>query len=229
VAVRSISGATLATVFPDPRTRRTASALSSGVNRRRLRFQASLPQVCHDCREMKHCNSNGDEPRMHPYSACLFVGAMLRCDLSGMPFLGGRGQVTRAFVPAAVMCAALWASSAAAEPARITAPGVDAFDAPSKASVVVSKLEGGAQVCVLDASNYAGTLHRRHGWIAIRVPGGVGYVPIEAIDSSVPAAAADPGASASGPQPRLWIVHRRKRKTSSAKRSRSSGDWKSPI
>ncbi|HEX7839209.1 MAG TPA: hypothetical protein VF469_17145 [Kofleriaceae bacterium] len=124
---------------------------------------------------------------------------MLRWVMSGMPFLGGRGQVTRAFVPAALMCAALWASSAAAGPARITAPGVDAFDAPSKASVVVSKLEGGAQVCVLDASNYAGILHRRQGWIAIRVPGGVGYVPIEAVDSSVPAAAAAPGASASAP------------------------------
>jgi len=36
--VRSSSRATWATVFPDPRTRRTASALNSGVNRRRLRF-----------------------------------------------------------------------------------------------------------------------------------------------------------------------------------------------
>lgn len=121
-----------------------------------------------------------------------------------MSFLGGRGQVTQAFVPAVLMCAALWASSAAAEPARITAPGVDVFGAPSKASVVVSKLEGGAQVCVLDASNYAGILHRRPGWIAIRLRGGVGYVPIEAVDSSVPADAAAPGASASSaPAPTL--------------------------
>jgi len=117
---------------------------------------------------------------------------------NGLRFLGGRGKVTRAFVPRAVLtCAALWTSSAAAGPAHVTAPGVDTFDAPSKASLVVSKLEGGALVCVLDASNYAGILHHRLGWIAIRVPGGVGYVPIEAVDSSVPAVAAAPGASAS--------------------------------
>jgi hypothetical protein len=36
--VRSSSRATLATVFPDSRTRRAASALNSGVNRRRVRF-----------------------------------------------------------------------------------------------------------------------------------------------------------------------------------------------
>jgi hypothetical protein len=124
---------------------------------------------------------------------------MLRCVMGGTPFLGERGQVTRAFVPVALMCAALWASSAAAGPARIIAPGVDAFNAPSRASAVVSKLEGGAQVCVLDASNHAGILLRRPGWIAIRVPGGVGYVPIEAVDTSAPAVAADPDASASAP------------------------------
>src|SRR5215510_5965900 len=38
VAVRSSSPATFATVFPDSRTRRTASALNSGVNTRRVRF-----------------------------------------------------------------------------------------------------------------------------------------------------------------------------------------------
>src|ERR1700733_5669317 len=38
VAVRSCSRATSATVFPESRTRRTASALNSGVNRRRLRL-----------------------------------------------------------------------------------------------------------------------------------------------------------------------------------------------
>jgi hypothetical protein len=37
VAVRSSSRAAIATVFPESRTRRTASALNSGVNRRRLR------------------------------------------------------------------------------------------------------------------------------------------------------------------------------------------------
>jgi hypothetical protein len=119
--------------------------------------------------------------------------------MGGGAFLGGRGQVTWVFVAAALMCAPLSASSAAAAPGRITAPGVDAFNAPSKASRVVSKLEGGAQVCVLDASNYTGILHRRPGWIAIRVSGGVGYVPIEAVDVSVPAAAAAPDASASAP------------------------------
>ena len=36
--MRSSSRATFATVFPDSRTRRTASALNSGVNERRVRF-----------------------------------------------------------------------------------------------------------------------------------------------------------------------------------------------
>jgi hypothetical protein len=129
---------------------------------------------------------------------------MVRRVTSRLRFLGGCGQVARAVIPVALMCAALWPSSAAAGPAQVTAPSVDAFDAPSRASAVVSRLEGGAQICVLDASNYAGILHRRPGWVAIRVPGGVGYVPIEAVDLSMPAVAAAPGASASAaPAPAL--------------------------
>lgn len=86
----------------------------------------------------------------------------------------------------------LWASSAAATPGVIVGPGVAATAAPSDAASTIAKLGAGVTVCVLDDASYAGVVHRRPGWLAIRLPSGdVGYVHIEAVDLS--AAPTDPG------------------------------------
>jgi len=85
---------------------------------------------------------------------------------------------------AAVLAAfALWVSSASAGPGVVVASRVDVFEAPSEAASMVSEIGHGGAVCVLDESNYAGIVHHRLGWLAIRIPGrgGVGYVRIEAI------------------------------------------------
>lgn len=79
----------------------------------------------------------------------------------------------------------------------IVAARVEAFTAPSKAASVVSELGHGAPVCVLDETNYAGVLLHRPGWLAIRLPSGIGYVPVEAVDLPAPAPeVSDCGASA---------------------------------
>jgi hypothetical protein len=88
---------------------------------------------------------------------------------------------------AVLACFGLWMSSASAGPGVIVASRVEAFDAPSRAASVVSTLGRGAPVCILDEANYPGVLHRRPGWFAIRLPGGVGYVPMEAVDLAAPA------------------------------------------
>jgi len=80
-----------------------------------------------------------------------------------------------------------WAGSASAGPAVITASHVEAFSAPSREAGVMSELGQGAPVCVLDPTNHAGMLLRRVGWLAIRLPGGVGYVPVETVDLAAPA------------------------------------------
>jgi hypothetical protein len=77
-----------------------------------------------------------------------------------------------------------WGSSAAAGPGMVVASRAEVFSAPSDAASVVSELGHGAEVCVLDETNYGGVLHRRPGWLAIRLPGGVGYVPVETIDTT---------------------------------------------
>jgi len=89
-------------------------------------------------------------------------------------------------VAALLACFVWWVSAASAGPAVIVAPRVKAFDAPSNAAGVVSELRHGAPICVLDKTNYPGILHRRPGWLAIRLPGGVGYVPVEAVDLTAP-------------------------------------------
>lgn len=94
---------------------------------------------------------------------------------------------TQSRAPAAVLVGlASWVSSASAGPAVVVASGVEAFSAPSRAASVVAELGRGAQVCVLDDTNYTGVLHRRPGWLAVRLPGGVGYVPIETLDATAP-------------------------------------------
>jgi hypothetical protein len=71
----------------------------------------------------------------------------------------------------------LWVSSASAGPGVIVAArrGVR-----SAVGVCQRGLRAGARRrgCVLDEANYAGVVHRRPGWLAIRRPGsgGVGYV-----------------------------------------------------
>ena len=75
----------------------------------------------------------------------------------------------------------------AAEPAVIAAIRVEVFAAPSKEASVISELGRGAPICVLDNTNYPGVLNHRLGWLAIRLPGGVGYVPIEDVDLKSPA------------------------------------------
>jgi hypothetical protein len=79
-----------------------------------------------------------------------------------------------------------WAGSASAGPAVIAAPHTEAFSAPSREASVVSELGQGAPVCVLDRSNFSGVLLDRAGWLAIRLPGGVGYVPAETVDVAAP-------------------------------------------
>jgi hypothetical protein len=98
-------------------------------------------------------------------------------------------------------CSASWMSSASAGPAVIVASRVEALAAPSRDAGVVSELGHGAPVCVLDETNYPGVLLPGPGWLAIRLPGGVGYVPVEAVDVAVPAPEAlDCGASPGAPE-----------------------------
>ncbi|HEX7839400.1 MAG TPA: hypothetical protein VF469_18105 [Kofleriaceae bacterium] len=99
----------------------------------------------------------------------------------------------------AVLACWAWVGSASAGPAVIAAPRVEAFSAPSRDASVVSELGHGAPVCVLDATNYPGVLLHRMGWLAIRLPGGVGYVPIEAVDLAAAPEVPDCGASATTP------------------------------
>jgi hypothetical protein len=103
-------------------------------------------------------------------------------------------------VVAALACFVFGVSSASADSSEIVASRVQVFGAPSTTADVVSVLGRGAPVCVLDKSNYSGVMHRRPGWLAIRVPGGIGYVPSEAVDVPAPAGEVpDCGASASAP------------------------------
>jgi hypothetical protein len=73
----------------------------------------------------------------------------------------------------------------------ITASRVEALSAPSPESSVVSELGQGAPVCVLDETNHTGALLHKAGWLAIRLPGGVGYVPAETVDLAAPAPAVE--------------------------------------
>jgi hypothetical protein len=94
-----------------------------------------------------------------------------------------------------------WAAPASAGPAVITASRVEAYSAPSPEASVVSELGQGAPVCVLDETNHSGSLLHRVGWLAIRLPGGVGYVPAEAVNLAAPAPeVADCGGSAAAPE-----------------------------
>lgn len=90
-------------------------------------------------------------------------------------------------VIAALASSIVWVSAASAGPAVIVAPRVEVVSAPSPSASVVSELPHGAQVCVLDRSNDPGVLFHRLGWLAIRIPHGVGYVPVEAVDLAAPA------------------------------------------
>jgi len=95
---------------------------------------------------------------------------------------------------------AAWAGPAWAGPGVIVAARVEAFAAPSREASVAAELGRGAQVCVLDRTNHDGVLIQRLGWLAIRLPGGVGYVPVETIDVAAPAPEVqDCGAAASEP------------------------------
>lgn len=75
-------------------------------------------------------------------------------------------------VAAVLVSFVLWASPASAGPGIIVASRVEAFDAPSESGSVVSELGHGAAVLVLDEETYDGVVHRRPGWLAIRLPGG---------------------------------------------------------
>ena len=102
---------------------------------------------------------------------------------------------------AAALACFVWVSSASAGPAVIIASRIEVFDAPSNTANVVSFLGRGSLICVLDNANYSGVLYRRLGWLAIRLPGGVGYVSAEAVDLAAPATAVrDCRASANAPQ-----------------------------
>jgi hypothetical protein len=98
---------------------------------------------------------------------------------------------------AALAAFALWVSSASAGPGVIVTSRADVLEAPSEAARVVVVIGHGAAVCVLDESNYAGVVHHRPGWLALRVhgSGGVGYVRTEAIG---PAATSSTAATSCG-------------------------------
>jgi hypothetical protein len=98
--------------------------------------------------------------------------------------LSNCGGVLRVAVTLA--CLVGWLGSASAGPGVIVASRVEAFTAPSSEADVASQLGHGAPVCILDESNYPGILLHRVGWLAIRLPGGVGYVRAEAVDLTVP-------------------------------------------
>jgi hypothetical protein len=95
----------------------------------------------------------------------------------------------RACSPIVVVFAGLLYSvgSAWAGPGVIVGTRVEVFTAPSVHADVAAELGGGAAICVLDASNYPGVVMQRLGWLAIRIPAGVGYVPVETVDLSAPA------------------------------------------
>ena len=107
-------------------------------------------------------------------------------------------------VAAVLGCFGLRVSAASAGPGVIAASRVEALDGPSNAASVVLELMRGAPVCVLDDVNYPRVVQRRLGWLAIRLPRGVGYVPAEAVDLAAPAnQVADCRASATGPEPQV--------------------------
>jgi len=81
-----------------------------------------------------------------------------------------------------LVCLALWVRPAAAGPGVIVASRVEAFTAPSSEASVAAQFGQGAPICVLDETIYSGLLLHRVGWLAIRLPGGVGYVPVETVD-----------------------------------------------
>jgi hypothetical protein len=82
---------------------------------------------------------------------------------------------------------ASWVAPAWAGPGVIVEARVEVFAAPSTHANVAAELGRGAAVCVLDASNHPGVLMQRLGWHAIRLPAGVGYVPVETVDLAAPA------------------------------------------
>jgi hypothetical protein len=113
-----------------------------------------------------------------------------------------RIQGVRARFPNVVVLAGLvcWAGSVWAGPGVIVQSRVEAFAAPSRDASVAAELGLGAPVCVLDETNHAGMVMKRIGWLAIRIPGGVGYVPVEAVDVRAPAPEVrDCGATTSEP------------------------------
>ena len=71
----------------------------------------------------------------------------------------------------------------------IVAARVDAFTSPSQEAAVAQQLRRGARVCVLDEASYDGILFQRPGWLAIRIPSGVGYVAAQAVELTAPASA----------------------------------------
>jgi len=94
-----------------------------------------------------------------------------------------------------------WMGSASAGPGVIVPSRAEAFTAPSWDASVTAELGRGAQICVLDKTNYPGVLLHRLGWLAVRLPGGVGYVPAEAVDLAAPAPEVQGcDAPASGPE-----------------------------
>jgi hypothetical protein len=94
-----------------------------------------------------------------------------------------------------------WMGSASAGPGVIVPSRAEAFTAPSWDASVAAELGRGAQICVLDKTNYPGVLLHRLGWLAVRLRGGVGYVPVEAVDLTAPAPEVQEcGAPASGPE-----------------------------
>jgi len=96
-------------------------------------------------------------------------------------------------VAVAVAYLVLTTGSALAGAGEIVPSRVDAFNAPSSAASIVAVLEHGAQVCILDKTNYAGLLYRRFGWVAIRVSGGVAYLPVEVVSAVDPAISGNAG------------------------------------
>ena len=82
----------------------------------------------------------------------------------------------------------IWVPLASAAPGVIAVPRVEVYLAPSEVANVDSALVSGDPICVIDKQDDVSGEHP--GWLAIRRPGGIGYVRSEAVDLAVTSPAA---------------------------------------
>jgi hypothetical protein len=86
-------------------------------------------------------------------------------------------------IAACLVSFVVWVRVASAAPGVIAAPRVEVHLAPSEIANVDYQLVSGVPVCVVDRQDDASGDHP--GWLAIRRPGGIGFVRSEAVDLTV--------------------------------------------